>query len=276
MQPVPGVCLFSQPAVAVLSNNRPCLCFLTNCHLCLCYAALPYTLRVSSMLLRPYDFHAPGISPCWPGPWLGVTTTQHSEKVEIRAAGASILRRLAFAVLSPPYKPNAGDTERSATAAAPSCRALLECLDGRGGGRLEAVRSLSSLGLFRGGGGTDDSGGGGWRSKGADKTAEGVGRRRAGAAQEARWKKQLKDDGAAVLVALVGAVTSAAEAATAARSARSGGGGGDVSWRQRRRGGSGGPRGVAGSAGWGTEGFDPQESEALSAVCAEALRSLVR
>lgn len=98
------------------------------------------------------------------------------------------------------------------------------------------MRSLSSLGLF-----------------GDDNTASGAGAgtsNRKGTGQEERWNRQLRDDGGAVLVALVGAVTSAAAAAARAD--------------------------ATGSAGRGPEGFDFGESEALSAVCVEVLRALVR
>lgn len=214
------------------------------------------------------------------------TVEQESERVAIRAAGASILRRLIFAT-SPDQRPAAAGQDASEEAT-PSCRALLASLHACDG-RSEAVRSLSSLGLFGGGnGGADDDDGGGGSgggggSRGREKNATGSSSSRKETAREARCRRQLRDDGAAVLVAMVGAVTSATVAAATAASAAASsgnnrGGGGGGSWRQRRRGigGNGGPGSTSDATGCcGMEGFDGQESEALSAVCVDALRALV-
>ncbi|CAM9366645.1 unnamed protein product [Ectocarpus sp. 8 AP-2014] len=191
----------------------------------------------------------------------------HSTHVEIRAAGASILRKLVFATAAPTHRPDGG--QAAAVASTRPCRALLESLHACGG-RSEALRSLSSLGLF----GEQDQAAvpGGTMAvidngaAGSRKGSAGGGRRK-GAAQEARWRRQLRDDAAAVLVAVVGAVTGGA----------GNGSGGGASWRQRRRRRSSGEEAAEGLVGWsggGEEGFDAQESEALSGVCVEALQAL--
>lgn len=88
--------------------------------------------------------------------WHRENGEQKSEQIVIRAAGASILRRLIFAAASPGQQPTGGGGRgASATTRTPSCRALLAGLDACDG-RSEALRSLASLGLFGGG-----SGGGG-------------------------------------------------------------------------------------------------------------------
>lgn len=84
--------------------------------------------------------------------------------------------------------------------------------------------------------------------------------------KNADWKRQASEDGIAVLTAVVASVTAAA-VKTAARRESGGGGGG----RGFGRGAGGGPTGVD-----GLEEFGIQESDALSSVCDEALRALVR
>lgn len=78
----------------------------------------------------------------------------------------------------------------------------------------------------------------------------------------ASWMRRSREDGTAVLIALVRSVTTAT---AAARSAAAGSG---------RDG--GGSSGGGGAGGRGVERFNVQESEALSLVCEEALRALVR
>ncbi|CAN0026180.1 unnamed protein product [Scytosiphon promiscuus] len=224
-----------------------------------------------------------------------------SEEAEIRAAGACTLRKLAFA--PPPTgrrsesiggDPAAAAAAKSTSAANPApCRALLASLHACGG-RAEAICSLASLGLFgddpgatprRGGDDDGDAASVGGSSGGGGGGGRGARRRKEAAAREARWKRQVRDDGAAVLVAMVGAVTSAstvaaaATAASASAGAATGSGGNRGSWRQRhhRRRGSGSGRlgaDAAGFAGAGVEEFSLRESEALSGVCVEALRAL--
>lgn len=217
---------------------------------------------------------------------------QDAEKTEIRAAGACILRKLAFPAPSPTHIDPSGGNKPAAAAAAEAtkssfattpCRALLASLHACSG-RAEAVRSLASLGLFG-----DDPGATPRDSAdhhddgddGDDDDSVGSTRKKA-AAQEALWKAQLRDDGAAVLVAMVATVTSSTVAAAAATPTGAGSGG---AWRPRRRHGSGSGRFFGGGGGGGVDGaefagvgmeeFDYPESEALSGVCQEVLRALV-
>lgn len=104
--------------------------------------------------------------------------------------------------------------------------------------------------------------------------------------REARWTKQSREDSTVVLMALVASVTAAssatAAAAVAARPA------GSLSSPVALAGGDGSSAGVGGSSSFGgarggvgrdkrgLKFFCTRESEALSSVCVEALRALVR
>lgn len=150
---------------------------------------------------------------------------------------------------------------------------LLESL-GACGGRPEAIRLLVKLDLFgeenesssEGSSGIDSGrgNGGGRRSPDASKEKE-----------EAYWRRWSREDGTAVLMSLVTAVN-ASGSGTAAD-------GGSLKSRGGRTRESDGPvkerrednAGVT-SGNDGRGGFSVQEQEALSSVCVEALRALVR
>lgn len=172
----------------------------------------------------------------------------------MRAAGAYILRVFTW--------PSSSTTTAS----------LLESL-GACGGRPEAIRLLVKLDLFgeenessgEGSSGLDNGrgNGGGRRSPEASKEKE-----------EAYWRRWSREDGTAVLMSLVTAVN-----ASGSGTAAEGGGlkGRGVRTRQSDglvNEGSEDNAAVSGSNGRG--GFSVQEQEALSSVCVEALRALVR
>lgn len=154
------------------------------------------------------------------------------------------------------------ETESEPDTEAVPCRALLESLHACGG-RPEAIRLLVSLDLFGDDKCSDDRGGGGGAGDGREKAAD--------------WNRQASEDGIAVLTALVESVTAAATKTAARRESGGGegrgggGGGGGGVGGGFGRGAAGGPAGVD-----GLEEFGIQESEALSSVCVEALRALVR
>lgn len=163
---------------------------------------------------------------------------QRAKQVEIRASGVSILRTL---IAAP--SPNASSAAIATSSVAAPCRALLESLHACGG-RPEAIRLLSSLELF---GDKDNS----------ENAAASAGKLDA---QATALKKQSREDGTAVLVAVVTAVTAAASAIDSHGGGSYGGGGGNGDL----------------DAAHGLELFGIQESQALSLVCVEALRALVR
>lgn len=187
---------------------------------------------------------------------------QTSRRAEVRAAGAYILRVFTW----PPSS--------AATAS------LLESL-GACGGRPEAIRLLVKLDLFgeeNESSGEGSSGLDGGRGDGTRGGGNGGGRRSPDASkekEEAYWRRWSREDGTAVLMSLVTAVT-----ASGSGTAAEGGGlkirGGrtresDGSLTEGREGNAAVARGNG-----GREGFSVQEQEALSSVCVEALRALVR
>lgn len=177
--------------------------------------------------------------------------------MEIRAAGASILRKLSTSAAV------------AVGGAIASCHALLDSLDACRS-LPEAIDLLSSFDLFGDDAPFDAGGGGG----GGD--VDGIGDGSGGdSGKVLNWRRQCRADAMVVLMALVASVN-AASAGPSSSSAAKGIDG-------RRRGGCGGGGGGTGNGGGGAaagadhnrNGFDAEESQALSAVCKNALRALV-
>lgn len=217
--------------------------------------------------------------------------------MEFRAIGAAVLRKLVTAPppSSSTAASKQGHTAdgtsgvpAAGTVASIPCQALLESLH-VSGGRSEAISLVASLDLFGddsissspptgavANGGIENGGGGGGSDHDEAGREEHAGSERQnddsgawdttgstttttmkGDIQIASWRMHCREDGMAVLIAVVAAVTAPATVGVRDGEVLVGGIGGSGS-------------------GMGCEGFGIQESEALSSVCVKALRALVR
>lgn len=182
---------------------------------------------------------------------------QNAKQAEIRAAGASILRTLVTTTTTTTSAGGRSSSSSSAHAlkislastadryrASPGCRYLLERLRACGV-RSKAICLLAALEVF----------GDHHHQQGSQHTEEEV------------WQRESREDGFIVLVAAVKCVTKEQVPSSSSSSPRHRG-----SWQASAAETSGGGGGLRRGLGE----FTAEESEALSFVCSDALRALVR